>query len=194
MITINMDNQYLFQNHVPQILYEGKHYPCYDLGAIGLFWDLIDSIADSKVIIINGQNDVKCMRYKKEYSNIVNAIYSPVTLKYNDKQIVVNAVWDTGAWISCISQSIIDQFNVTPLDPAVINNHTGLHLTNKYSIDVTIDDFITFTDLEVLSTNFSKNNIGFIIGMDIIQKGNLGIDNSTGHTILTYDLSFDNES
>ncbi len=90
------------------------------------------------------------------------------------KPIRTNALIDTGASKSCISSRIANEFKFNPVDIVTMQTAGNPHQTNAYYIFVdlinTFGQPILFDPLKVLEAPLIGQNIGFLVGRDILQR------------------------
>lgn len=126
-----------------------------------------------------------------EYDNIVNRLKTEIDVCpcNNRKQIlrVKNAVWDTGAVISAISNEYIEKMHLNPINNGVVITSTGQSDCCYYLIDVYLTSGDCIKAVKVMGLPFKNHDADFIIGMDIISKGNLIIKNENGKTKIDFE-------
>lgn len=85
------------------------------------------------------------------------------------------ALWDTGATHSCISNKVVEELELcstAPVEGGIITA-SGCVPAHKYAIDLIIHDFeIAHGIIEVIGANLSCD---MLIGMDIIGMGDFAI-------------------
>ena len=96
-------------------------------------------------------------------------------------------IWDTGASVSCITNNIIERYNLTSIGKS--DFFTGCHCesrsTDVYSIDLMFRDDFVFNNLRVLK--IEKHDVfDIIIGMDIISQGDFAVSNLNGSTSFSF--------
>lgn len=98
------------------------------------------------------------------------------------------ALWDTGATNSVITRALAHQLELSPISRAYVNGVHGPKEVNVYYVEVTLNnDQITLklnvTECEALS---SDGRTGFLIGMDVITRGDFSITNFEGETMMSF--------
>lgn len=92
--------------------------------------------------------------------------------------------WDTGSSNSAISIKVAKEMG---LSICKSNNRvtsiTGNKYFNSYNINVYLNNQMCFENIEALGTDMKGVDYEFVIGMDIIQQGNLIVKNNRGTTI-----------
>lgn len=127
----------------------------------------------------------------KDYNGIVQRITAPIDIRTcgSEKWYRINAIWDTGAMISCISRSMVQKLKLQPVEEGVGVSATGQTEILYYFLDVNLSDKIKFCEMKVAGFPMNRHDADFLIGMDIISKGNLSIDNSNGKTKVTFEIN-----
>lgn len=122
------------------------------------------------------------------YDSISTLLTSCITLKNENKTIIVNAIWDTGATNSCISRKAIEQLALLPKENR--NFYSALNSEIKevsmYKVDVIISKDIYYDKVLVAESNTEIQGFDFIIGMDIISQGDFVISNCNGKTTFVF--------
>lgn len=92
--------------------------------------------------------------YQKEFDGIATKLITPIRIvnPINRREVVIPAIWDTGATYSVIR-----------------DNHAVI--------------------VDVMEHDIPLADIDFIIGMDIITKGNLLIAHQGGNTVLSFEFN-----
>lgn len=131
------------------------------------------------------QEKEKVVIYQKEYKNITYVLLDEVSIFCQDNIIKVNAIWDTGSTNSCISISLANQLRLQPVRNGELKSSGGSMDTSFYKITFSLIPELTFKN-EVMSFNNCNQNIDFLIGMDIISKGEFNLATNNGYTLLTF--------
>ena len=122
------------------------------------------------------------------YDSISTLLTSSITIKNENKIIIVNAIWDTGATNSCISRKTIEQLALLPKENR--NFYSALNSEIKevpmYKVDVIISNDIYYDEVLVAESNTEIQGFDFIIGMDIISQGDFAISNCNGKTTFVF--------
>ena len=129
---------------------------------------------------------VKYESYIKEYNQIVRILTDEILLSSSDKEYKAKCVWDIGSTKCCISMRAVNKLNLYPINFGKLTGTKGTKKSNVYKLYVNISPNLTF---EVTAMSFEpiKQDIDFLIGMDIISTGNLHIVNENNLTTLRFD-------
>lgn len=98
----------------------------------------------------------------------------------------VKCLWDTGCGGNLISKSLVQKMGLIPFRK---RGHffKGLLIDkNSYLVYVHLPNGIALP-VETMETDFLSEP--FVIGMDIINKGNFSIENSTNKTVVRFEMS-----
>jgi hypothetical protein len=111
----------------------------------------------------------------------------PYPTKNPDISAMVRAKWDTGANHTVISVSLMKMLNLIPIDTEVISGVGGSQAVDivRLAIKLPNDLFISSKYIGVCNIN-SAQEIDILIGMDIIQHGDLHISNTGGKTRFSF--------
>lgn len=98
----------------------------------------------------------------------------------------VNALWDTGATTSCISDKLVNELQLLSIKESVLNTASGRQNTFVYGISIRIAEKFSVSNVNVNCAKLD-NNFDIIIGMDIIGQGDLSVGSTNnGKYMISY--------
>lgn len=97
--------------------------------------------------------------------------------------IEIIAVWDTGATHTVISASFAQENNFPATGKASTRGVHGTNEVDTYTVDIILPNRVGFRNWVVSSGNLK---CGLLIGMDIINLGDLAITNVGGKTVFSF--------
>lgn len=98
----------------------------------------------------------------------------------------IRALWDTGAQLTCISQSLVARLNLQPDGSTnILGANNQPFPANVYSVQLIMGRFV-IPYLRVAELPMQNTGHDVIIGMDVMSQGDLTITNYNGHTVLTF--------
>lgn len=104
-------------------------------------------------------------------------------------ETTTKAIWDTGATNSCITKDLAQKLQLPIIGMTKTQGVHGIEVVPYYSVQITLhNENISMTAYVTECANLSQDkndNIGMLIGMDVISKGDLSISNH-GETIMTF--------
>lgn len=152
---------------------------------LGLLDTIEKPIINNGCLVVTEENKKININYKKGTRRIVSKIGIKVS---SDKMVSeISAVWDTGASMSFINESLARKLNLTPIDTGKTVTVNGISDAVYYIVDVVLSHDIIFKNLKVCATETNRKDIEFIIGMDIISKGNFSLKNYSNELIMEYE-------
>lgn len=95
-----------------------------------------------------------------------------------------DAIWDTGASASMISQSVVQKCSLQPTGQINVQTANGQMICNTYLICIKLPNEVGFQAVRV--TEGKLHGTDMLIGMDLIGEGDFAISNFQGATVLTY--------
>lgn len=106
-----------------------------------------------------------------------------------DKRIESKAIWDTGATNSVITEKLAKELNLQPISKVNVVGVHGSEIKNAYLINIYLPskvciNYARVTECKQLS---GTDDLGMLIGMDIIGLGDLAVTNFN-KTVLSYRL------
>ena len=93
-----------------------------------------------------------------------------------------NSLWDTGASVSVISDSIVNALGLLPVRQVEVYDTSGIKTTNVYYVNVLLPNNVEFRNLPVV-TGILKD-FDLLIGMDIICNGDFSVTNRNKDRVL----------
>jgi hypothetical protein len=99
---------------------------------------------------------------------------------YHDFQ----ALWDTGATSSVITQKVVDTCGLKPIGVTKVYHAQGESLADKFLVNIALPNGVAFANLSV--TKGDIRGADMLIGMEIITAGDFAITNKNGITIFTF--------
>ena len=117
---------------------------------------------------------------------ILNALKTKVKIKYNNKEIEVIALWDTGATKSCISMEVVEKLNLIQTGMIQVVTPSGTSERKTYLIDIVLPNNVLINNLQVSDSEIGLQKIGMLVGMNIISKGDFAITNFNGKTRFSF--------
>ena len=142
---------------------------------------------------------MKYYAFTRQYDENVRTLYTPVSiskpayigqLKENVEDhpeiFEFEAVWDTGATGTVISEEVVSQLGIQPIDR--INSHTanGTRIANVFLVNVYLPNDVVFPGLRVIDGNIPSTSV--LIGMDIIGQGDFAVTHSDNKTCMSFRL------
>jgi hypothetical protein len=130
------------------------------------------------------------------YGGVVNVLITKVgvSLPFNPSKNDLTspevkssmAIWDTGATASVITEKMVKELSLKPVGMVEVRGVHGTKLKNVYLVNIYLPNntavmYVKVTECEELS----GENLGILIGMDIISLGDVAIT-TKGFTALTY--------
>ncbi|MDO8714259.1 MAG: retroviral-like aspartic protease family protein [Polynucleobacter sp.] len=97
-----------------------------------------------------------------------------------------NAIWDTGATNSVISQRVVDALGLAPIGYTSVMGVAGKHDCPQFSSGILLPNNVHFE--KVLVTLGQLNGFDVLIGMDIISAGSFAITHRTGATVFSFSI------
>ena len=130
--------------------------------------------------------------YQKEFDGIATKLITPIRIvnPINHREVVVPAIWDTGATYSVIRDKVSEFLKLETAG----YSQSFLGIKGKYTCRAVVSvampgDQNHAVIVDVMEHDIPLADIDFIIGMDIITKGNLLIAHQDGKTVLSFEFN-----
>lgn len=91
-----------------------------------------------------------------------------------------DAIWDTGATNSVITQAVIDACGLVPVGMAQVHGVHGPSIEEVFLVNIYLLNNVAFSSIRVTRGGFLGADI--LIGMDIINQGDFAVTNKGGIT------------
>lgn len=125
------------------------------------------------------------------YKGITRIIYSDIEVcnTASNQCVSTKGIWDTGATASAITKKLANKLDLIPTGSTKVNGVHGLKdNVPVYGVKITLNNrnvsfTIPVTECEQLTSNDAAE---FLIGMDVISKGDFSISNFNGNTAMSF--------
>ena len=115
----------------------------------------------------------------------VSASWNPNSNRAAPTMHQCNALWDTGATMSAISERIATSLQLIPEGKATASlAHGQAKDLPVYYVNIVLPNEVMLTGMSVAGMDLPSTDL--LIGMDVIKEGDLAISNWQGKTTLTF--------
>lgn len=98
----------------------------------------------------------------------------------------IKAIWDTGATGSAISKHVAQQLGLIPSGIAEVNTAGGKVNQSTYTIDIGLPNKVLIQGIVATEIDALTGGCDALIGMDVINLGDLSITNHNGITCMSF--------
>ena len=95
-------------------------------------------------------------------------------------------LWDTGATNSCISMQVVQALSLIATGQKDISTPSGRDTVNTYLVNITLPNNVVIPDIEVCDSKIGNQGLDLLVGMDIINQGDLSVTNFNGQTVFSF--------
>lgn len=99
--------------------------------------------------------------------------------------IEFDAIWDTGATASVITQRVVDACGLQPIGMTQVQGVHGASTVETYLVNIHLPNKVGVQHVQVTKGNLG-DGASVLIGMDIITLGDFCITNKDGKTIFSF--------
>ena len=97
------------------------------------------------------------------------------------------AIWDTGATSSCITQAVVDAISLKPTGMTTVHGVQGVAVVETYLVNIALPNGVEFANVQVTKGILPGGADGdLLIGMDIIAAGDFAVTNKGGQTVFSF--------
>ncbi len=112
----------------------------------------------------------------------VSQAFDPIKGISDCARIPFDAIWDTGAAKSVITERVVKALGLKPIRKGFTQGVNGLGKSQAYVANIDLPSQITIHELTVVSANPGEVWWNVLLGMDIIGTGDFSITNRNGNT------------
>lgn len=109
-----------------------------------------------------------------------------VTLVNGNEMTQATALWDTGATGTCISKELAKKLKLVPTGFKNICTPSGKSTVSTFLVDIILPNSVCIRQVPVCESEIGLQNLGALIGMDIITLGDFSLSNVNGKTTFTF--------
>jgi len=124
--------------------------------------------------------------FSKSYTGISRKLDTEAIIEYNENSEKVDAIWDTGATVTCISMKVVSQLKLKPLGKQRVYTPAGEKIVNIYRVNVVLPNNVKAQSMVVCDSDIDGLKVGALIGMDIMNHGDFAVSNYNGITTFTF--------
>lgn len=117
---------------------------------------------------------------------VAGALINSVRISYEGTSIEVLALWDTGASSSCIAAELSTALGMRSIGKRRILTPSGMADVHLRRIDVMLPNEMPVERLVVCDSAIGQQEIGMLIGMDVISRGDFATSCRNGRTMFTF--------
>lgn len=95
------------------------------------------------------------------------------------------AIWDTGATASVITQDVVDRCGLKPVGMVEVHDARGKTTAEVFMINLRLPNGVGFTNIRATKGDLT-GNADALIGMDVITLGDFSITNVNRQTVFSF--------
>lgn len=115
---------------------------------------------------------------------LVSAAWDPRSGTPKPQAVEFDALWDTGATNSVISQEVIDKCGLKPTGMTEVRAVNKVSRSETYLTNIILPNTVTCVGVRVAKGKIPGSDV--LIGMDIISRGDFSVTNCDGHSQFSY--------
>lgn len=115
----------------------------------------------------------------------VSAAFDPVSALPHPLHVQFDAIWDTGATNSVISQKVVDACGLKPIGMRIVHTGNGTRNSEVYFVNIVLPNGVGFANVSVTKGDMAPDT-HLLIGMDIIAQGDFVVTNKEGKTCFSF--------
>jgi len=114
----------------------------------------------------------------------ISQAFNPATGGAVPPVVQFDAIWDTGATNSCVTQAVIDACGLVPIGIAQVHGVGGATTEEAFLVNIYLPGGVVFSGLRVTRGRFVGGDI--LIGMDVMNQGDFAVTNHGGITKFSF--------
>jgi spore maturation protein SpmB len=115
---------------------------------------------------------------------ISSRVFHPTEAGPAEPFVTFQAIWDTGASATAVTQNVVDQLSLKPIAMVVAETAAGSQNTPIYLVNIILPNNVVFQNVHVSRVQIKGADV--LIGMDIITTGDFAVTNLNGKTTMTF--------
>lgn len=116
--------------------------------------------------------------------NITKA-YDPSNPPENIIYKKFNAIWDTGATSTVVTENVVNECGLIPTGMTKVYTAGGENLTNTYYVNILLANKVEVYQVKVTEGKIC-GEANVLIGMDIINRDDFAVSNNDGKTVFSF--------
>lgn len=94
------------------------------------------------------------------------------------------AIWDTGATHSVITQKVVETCGLSPIGMAKVHGYNSISDSEVFLVNIILPNKVGFHNIRVTLGKLTLPDV--LIGMDILTRGDLALSNVGGNTVFSF--------
>lgn len=116
----------------------------------------------------------------------ISTVFDPTTPPDpKPKMLTTNALWDTGATHTGISNRLATSIGLVSVSPGIVTHAGGSDKCNRYIVNLVLPNKILVAGVYVSEVKLD-NHFDLLIGMDIITQGDMSLTHVGGTTVFSF--------
>lgn len=115
---------------------------------------------------------------------IVSMAHNPLKATSSQKYGKYWGIWDTGATHCVITRKVINQCGLQPIGMTEVHTAGGSKRSKTYLINIGLPNRVLISEVRVTEGEIRDSDV--LIGMDVINRGDLALTNKDGKTTLSF--------
>jgi len=130
--------------------------------------------------------------FTKKFNTIVNdiiiniGISLPGDIEKLKEAKTLRGLWDTGATNCVITKKTAEKLGLKPIGIAPVYHAGGKTFENEYFVNIYLPNNVYFPNSRITECRDTTGRFDFIIGMNIISRGDFAITNCNGRTTVSF--------
>ncbi|MGH8398794.1 MAG: retroviral-like aspartic protease family protein [Gammaproteobacteria bacterium] len=110
--------------------------------------------------------------------------FNPLQGGISPQQFQFEAIWDTGATNSVITQRVVSTCHLLPIGMTKVHAVNSTKDSEVYLVNIGLPNRVNFMNIKVTQGELIGTDV--LIGMDIITLGDVAITNVDGNTVFSF--------
>lgn len=115
----------------------------------------------------------------------VSQSFIPSGVGQEPPPVEFDAIWDTGATGSVITQRVVDACGLAPIGMTLVHGVNSVSQAEVYLVNIYLPNMVTFAQVQVTKGGLPPDT-DMLIGMDIITMGDFAVTHKDGTTKFSF--------
>lgn len=128
----------------------------------------------------------KVHAFTEKRNRVEDRLINKVVIGVKDKQIEADALWDTGATCTAVSDSVVKELGLVSYGKQQIKTPSGEKIVDQYLVNLALPNDVLVPNVVACGSEIGNQGIDLLIGMNIIKLGDFAVSNFCGRTQFTF--------
>lgn len=116
----------------------------------------------------------------------ISIAFDPRTPGPHPPAVEFDAIWDTGATNSVVTQRVVDACGLLPIGMTKVSSASSEDVAEVFLVNIYLPNRVVLHAVRVTKANLPASDADILIGMDVITTGDFAVTNKNGITKFSF--------